>query len=167
MIGVRAHHPCYGYRRVHRTLTQDVKGILNHKKVQRIWRGNGMQQPAKKRRRRRGEKGQVPLQAAYANHVWTCVFVEDATQDGRKLRFLTLVDEHTRRGLAVVPRRSSTSGGVIGVLEHAFAQYGAPAFLRSGNGQFTTASPGAQARTLTTRRFSHWGWLKEWGLDTP
>ena len=131
---VRQKHPCYGYRRTHMELTQRTKGILNHKRVHRVWRENAMQHPTKKRRRRRGTKGQVPLQAAYANHVWTYDFVEDATQDGRKLRFLTLADEHTRRGLAVEVRRSFKAHDVLTVLETAFAQYGMPSFLRSDNG---------------------------------
>lgn len=131
---VRKKHPCYGYRRTHMELTEGVKDVLNHKRVHRVWRDNGMQHPPKKRRRRRGKKGQVPLQAVYANHVWTYDFVEDTTQDGRKLRFLTLTDEHNRRGLAIEVRRSFKSADVLTVLEAAFAQYGMPAFLRSDNG---------------------------------
>ena len=134
ILGVRKRHPCYGYRRTHAELTQGEKGVLNHKRVHRVWRENAMQHPQRKRRRRRGHKGQVPLQAAHANHVWTYDFVEDATQDGRKLRILTLVDEHNRRGLAVDVRRSFKCTDVLAVLERAFARYGMPAFLRSDNG---------------------------------
>jgi transposase InsO family protein len=131
---VRRKHPCYGYRRTHMELTNGTKGVLNHKRVHRVWRDNAMQHPVKKRRRRRGKKGQVPLQAGYANHVWTYDFVEDATQDGRTLRFLTIVDEHTRRCLGLEVRRSFKAADVLAVLEAAFAQYGMPAFLRSDNG---------------------------------
>ena len=137
---VQRNHPCYGYRRTHQELTGRAKGVLNHKRVHRVWRANGMQHPVKVRRRRRGKKGQVPLQAGYANHVWTYDFVEDATQDGRKLRILTLTDEHTRRSLAVEVRRSFKSIDVLAVLEAAFAQYGMPAFLRSDNGSEFIAS---------------------------
>ena len=131
---VRKKHPCYGYRRTHMELTQGDKGVLNHKRLHRVWRDNAMQHPQNKRRRRRGKKGQVPLQAVHANHVWTYDFVEDATQDGRKLRFLTLIDEQSRRALAVEVRRSFKSADVLGVLDAAFAQYGMPSFLRSDNG---------------------------------
>ena len=131
---VRKKHPCYGYRRTHMELTDGAKGVLNHKRVHRVWRENAMQHPQRKRRRRRGQKGQVPLRAAYANHVWTYDFVEDATQDGRKLRILTLCDEYNRRGLAVEIRRSFRSTDVLAVLEQAFGQFGMPAFLRSDNG---------------------------------
>jgi transposase InsO family protein len=131
---VRKKHPCYGYRRTHHAITQGAKGVLNHKRVHRVWRDNGMQHPKKKRRRRRGSKGQTPLQAAYANHVWTYDFVEDATQDGRKLRFLTLIDEHNRRCLALETRRSFKATDVVATLENAFAAHGLPVFLRSDNG---------------------------------
>lgn len=131
---VRKKHPCYGYRCVHQELTKGKKGVLNHKRVHRVWRENAMQHPPKKRRKRRGKKGQVPLNAAYANHVWTYDFVEDATYDGRKLRFLTIVDEHNRRSLAVHVRRSFTSTDVVNVLQTAFESHGSPMFLRSDNG---------------------------------
>ncbi len=130
---VRKKHPCYGYRRTHAELTQGVKGALNHKRVHRVWREHGMQHPVA-RRRKRGRKGYVPLQAEYANHVWTYDFVHDTTQDGRQLRFLTLVDEHNRRGLAIGVRRSFKADDVVGVLEAAFSRYGAPVYIRSDNG---------------------------------
>ena len=130
---VRKKHPCYGYRRTHAELTQGIKGIVNHKRVHRLWRAHGMQHPAT-RRRKRGRKGQVPLQAERANHVWTYDFVHDTTQDGRQLRFLTLVDEHNRRSLAVEVRRSFKSDDVVDVLKKAFARYGAPVYIRSDNG---------------------------------
>lgn len=131
---VRRKHSCYGYRRVHKALTKGAKGMLNHKRVYRVWRENAMQHPLKKHRKRRGPKGQVPLRAVYANHVWTYDFVEDATYDGRKLRFLTIADEHNRRAIAVQVRRSFTSGNVLTALHMAFERYGSPMFLRSDNG---------------------------------
>ena len=133
MNAVRKKHPCYGYRRTHAELTQGVKGIVNHKRVHRLWCAHGMQHPAT-RRRKRGRKGQVPLQAEFANQVWTYDFVHDTTQDGHQLRFLTLVDEHNRRSLAVEVRRSFKSHDVVDVLKRAFAQYGAPVYIRSDNG---------------------------------
>ncbi|MCL4218355.1 MAG: DDE-type integrase/transposase/recombinase [Candidatus Hydrogenedentes bacterium] len=69
-----------------------------------------------------------------AKHVWTYDFVHDATQDGRKLRFLTLIDEHNRRALAVEPRRSFKAVGVLRVLKEAIHRFGTPAFLLSDNG---------------------------------
>jgi len=149
----RRKHTCYGYRRIHAHLVWGEKGALNHKRVHRVWREHGMQHPLRKGRKRRGEKGQVPLQAAYANHVWTYDFIEDATQDGRKLRFLTLTDEHTRRGLSLEVRRTFKAVDVLAALKAAFAQYGMPAFLRSDNG------PEFIAKVVKT-------WLKKMGVRT-
>ena len=94
----------------------------------------------------------MPLQAAYANHVWTYDFVEDATQDGRKLRFLTLTDEYNRRGLAIEVRRSFKSADVRTVLERAFATYGMPAYLRSDNGsEFIAKAVKAWLETMSVQ----------------
>lgn len=137
---VQKKYPCYGYRRTHAELTKERKGMLNHKRVHRVWRERGLQHPVR-RSRKRSHDGHVPLQAMYANHVWTYDFVHDATYEGRRLRFLTLVDEHNRRGLAVEVRRSFTATHVIDVLEQVIARVGAPAFLRSDNGsEFVAAA---------------------------
>ena len=149
----RHKHTCYGYRRIHRYLAGEEKGVLNHKRVHRVWREHGMQHPPARRRKRRGRTGQVPLQAAYANHVWTYDFVEDATQDGRKLRFLTVIDEHNRRGIALVAQRSFKSTHVLEALGQAIAEYGAPAFIRSDNG------PEFIAKAVKS-------WLEQTGIHT-
>jgi transposase InsO family protein len=130
---VQKKHRDYGYRRTHAELTNNVKGVLNHKRVHRVWREYGLQHPVR-RRCKRGKKGQVPLQARYPNHVWTYDFMQDATQDGRMLRALTLVDEYTRRGFALELRRSFKARDVIAALQLAFAEHGAPVHLRSDNG---------------------------------
>ena len=68
------------------------------------------------------------------NHVWTYDFIEDRTEDGRKLKFLTVLDEWTRESPAIEVGRSITSKGVIAVLEYLFMVRGAPRFIRSDNG---------------------------------
>jgi hypothetical protein len=68
------------------------------------------------------------------NHVWTYDFTEDRTEDGRKLKFLTVLDEWTRELPAIEIERSITSKDVIGVLDYLFAVRGAPRFIRSDNG---------------------------------
>lgn len=57
----------------------------------------------------------MPVQAAYAHHVWTFDFVEDATQDGRKLGFLTLTHEHNQRGFCLEVRRGFNADEVLSV----------------------------------------------------
>jgi len=145
-------HRDYGYRRTHGELTQGEKGVLNHKRVHRVWCQYGLQHPLKKKRKR-NRGGCVPLTACYANHVWTYDFVHDSTMDGRNLKFLTLLDEHNRRSLAVQPRRSFTAQDVIEQLEQAVATYGAPAYIRSDNGSEFIA------RIVKA-------WLKKMGIQT-
>jgi transposase InsO family protein len=70
----------------------------------------------------------------FINHVWTYDFIEDRTEDGRKLKLLTVLDEYTRESLAIEVERSITSKDVIAVLEYLFMVRGAPGFIRSDNG---------------------------------
>lgn len=72
--------------------------------------------------------------AEYINHVWTYDFVEDQTEDGRKLKLLTVLDEHTRESLAIEVGRSIRSRDVIAVLEELFIVRDLPVFIRSDNG---------------------------------
>lgn len=73
---------------------------VNHKRVQRLWREEGLTQP-RKRKRVRHRGGSVPLKATHRNHVWTYDFIHDRTEQGQLLRILTVEDEHTREGLGV------------------------------------------------------------------
>ncbi len=93
--------------------------------------------PVKKRKRRRlaqAANGCSQLSAQFPNHVWSYDFVSDQTEDGRMLKILPVLDEFTRRDLALECGRSFTSGDVIGTLEHLVKRYGAPVFIRSDNG---------------------------------
>jgi transposase InsO family protein len=129
-------YPYYGYRFITAKLRQDGWRV-NHKRVQRLWRKEGLQVPY-----RRGIKKTTGSsvnacyvkKAEFMNHVWTYDFTEDRTEDGRKLKFLTVLDEWTRELPVIEVGRSITSKGVIGVLEYLFAVRGAPRFIRSDNG---------------------------------
>ena len=72
--------------------------------------------------------------AEYINHVWTYDFMSDQTEDGRSLKFLTVLDEFTRESLTLEVGRSIKSKDVIAVLEYLFTVRGAPKFIRSDNG---------------------------------
>jgi transposase InsO family protein len=94
-----------------------------------------LQVPRKQRKKRiLGGSSQRELQAEYPNHVWSYDFVEDATADGRRLRFLNVVDEYTRESLAIECSRSQNWGKVKQTLQKLFALYGVPQFIRSNNG---------------------------------
>jgi transposase InsO family protein len=129
-------HPRYGYRFITAKLRQNGWQV-NHKRVQRLWRKEGLQVPyRRKTKKSRGssENSCSVKKTEYINHVWTYDFIEDATEDGRKLKFLTVLDEWTRESPAIEVGRSITSKDVIAVLEYLFTVRGVPGFIRSDNG---------------------------------
>ena len=129
-------YPRYGYRFITAKLRQDGWQV-NHKRVQRIWRKEGLQVPYRRRIKKTwGSSANACFvkKAEFMNHVWTYDFIEDRTEDGRKLKFLTVLDEWTRESPAIEVDRSITSKDVISVLEYLFAVRGAPQFIRSDNG---------------------------------
>jgi transposase InsO family protein len=122
-----------GYRTAWGILRQEGWKI-NMKRVRRVWREEGLQQPRKKSRKRRTGDGHIPVQARRPNHVWCYDFIHDSCENGRNLRFLTLLDEFTRECLAIEAGHSVTSKEVIAVLQRVFEQHGQPDYLRSDNG---------------------------------
>ena len=129
-------HKRYGYRFITAKLRQEG-WCVNHKHVQRIWRKEGLQVPYRRKAKKSqgsSENSCSVKKAEHINHVWTYDFIEDATEDGRKLKFLTVLDEWTRESPAIEVGRSVTSKGVIAVLEYLFMVRGAPGFIRSDNG---------------------------------
>jgi len=128
--------PRAGYRAACGQLRQEGLKV-NVKRVQRLWREEGLKvprQPCKKQRLGTSENGSQRLEATRPNQVWSYDFVSDQTSDGRRLRFLCVVDEFTRECLALEVRRSFRAQDVIVVLAGLIALRGAPVHLRSDNG---------------------------------
>ena len=131
-----AEQPRYGYRRVH-ALLREAGWAVNHKQVHRLWREEGLKVPSRQHKKARlgcSENGILRKKAEYPNHVWTYDFVMDTTQDGRKLKMLTVVDEFTRECLAIPVARRLDSRDVIRTLAQLAAERGMPAYIRSDNG---------------------------------
>ena len=130
-----------GYRMVTYMLRNE--GILiNHKRVERIWRQEGLKLPKKQIKKRRlwlTDGSCIRLRAEHKNHVWSYDFVEDRTSNGRKIRFLNVLDEHTHECLASVPRRSWRNNDVIELLSDLMLTRGVPEYMRSDNGSEFTA----------------------------
>jgi len=129
-------HPRYGYRRAWGVLRGEG-WAANKKRVHRLWCEAGLQVPQKTRKRRRvgtGENSTVRLAPERPNHIWCYDFVFDATEEGRTLKLLPVLDEYTRECLALVVGRSLTSHHVVATLDRLIAERGAPAFVRSDNG---------------------------------
>lgn len=126
-------HKRYGCRRVTVLLRREGWKV-NRKRVHRIWKEEKLQVPRRSRKRRRGPKGEVVRKAQYKDHVWSYDFVEDSTEGGRKLRFLTVVDEFTRECLAIEAGLSFGAAEVIECLEWLHLTRGVPEYIRSDNG---------------------------------
>ena len=126
----------YGYRRITAMLYQEGWEV-NHKRVERIWRQQGLKVPQKQPKRARlwlADGSCIRQRAEYPNHVWSYDFVMDRTRDGRPLKMLTVVDEFTRESMAIEVRRRITSTEVIDVLSELFLTRGCPKHIRSDNG---------------------------------
>jgi transposase InsO family protein len=129
-------HPRYGYRRVWALLRAEGFRV-NRKRVHRLWKRQGLKVPViqhKKRRLGTSDNGIARHRALHKDHVWAWDFIHDRTEDGRTLKWLSVVDEFTRECLALEVRRSFRSGDVIDVLRELLAIRGAPLHIRSDNG---------------------------------
>jgi transposase InsO family protein len=126
----------YGYRRITALLRADGWRV-NHKRVERIWRQEGLKVPARQPKRGRlwfNDGSCIRLRPEHRNHVWAYDIVHERTYDGRALRMLTIVDEYTRECLAVEIGRRLTSREVLSTLTRLFLQRGVPEYIRSDNG---------------------------------
>ena len=109
-------HQTYGCPRITALLRREGRP-MNHKRVHRLWKIEGLQLPrCKPRKKRRGPKGEVVNQAEHYNHVWSYDFLEDRTESGSKLRILTVLDEYTRECLEIRVERSIAATKVIDTL---------------------------------------------------
>ena len=126
----------YGYRRVTALLNQ-VGWDVNHKRVERIWRREGLKVPQKQPKKGRlwlNDGSCIRLRPERPNHVWSYDFVHDRTDDGRVYRTLNIIDEFTREALAIRVDRKLNSIDVVDALTDLFILRGPPAFIRSDNG---------------------------------
>ncbi|WP_279484015.1 IS3 family transposase [Aureimonas sp. SK2] len=126
----------YGYRRI-TALLRDAGWLVNVKRVERIWRQEGLKVPARQAKRGRlwlNDGSCVRLRPERANHVWSYDFVEGRTHNGRKFRMLNLIDEFTRECLCIRIDRKLKSTDVIDVLSDLFIVRGVPGHVRSDNG---------------------------------
>jgi len=135
--------PRWGYRRAHQLLLEQGWRV-NRKRIQRLWREEGLRVPPKRRKRQRLGTSTVPaerLRAAWPDHVWALDFQFDQTADGRILKLLHVVDEFTREALAVECRRRIDADHTVAVLDRLVSERGtAPDFIRCDNGPELTSN---------------------------
>jgi len=136
VVELACRHGRYGYRRITALLQADGWRV-NHKRVERIWRREGLKVPAKQPKRGRlwlNDGSCIRLRPERPNHVWSYDFVADRTYDGRAFRMLCIIDEFTRESLAIRVARKLKATDVIDTLSDLFIQRGIPAYIRSDNG---------------------------------
>lgn len=131
----------YGYRRITALLNREGWSV-NHKKVYRIWRKEGLKVPQKQPKRSRlwfNDGSCVRLHPTHKNHVWSYDFVQDRTRNGRAFRMLNIMDEYTRECLSIKVARNLRSIDVLTTLGRLFLKHGVPDHIRSDNGSEFTA----------------------------
>ena len=126
----------YGYRMITGLLRAEGWRV-NHKRVERIWRREGLKVPRKQPKRARlwlTDGSCVRLRPQRRHHVWAYDFVMDRTHDGKPLKLLTVIDEYTRECLAIVVARRLRADDVVQTLAELFVRHEPPAHIRSDNG---------------------------------
>jgi transposase InsO family protein len=127
-------HPRYGYRRVHVLLKREG-WCCNRKRVQRLWRDEGLHVPRRARRRRKQPRTPGSVTATQPDQVWALDYVFDATADGRPIKILNITDEHTREALACLAARSINADQTVDVLANLVAlRERTPQHIRCDNG---------------------------------
>ena len=128
-------HPRWGWKRAYHHLRREGKRV-NKKRVQRLWRLEGLKVPYRKRKKPlRGVGTHVGAMVPIApNVVWSLDFQFDQTRDGKALKLLNVIDEFTRECLAIEVERSITADEVVNLLDRLVTQRGVPCYLRCDNG---------------------------------
>jgi transposase InsO family protein len=126
----------YGYRRI-TALLHNEGWQVNHKRVERVWRQEGLKVPARQPKRGRlwlNDGSCLRLKPEFPNHVWSYDFMFERTHDGRAFRILNVIDEFTRESLAVRVERHLGHEEVQDCLTQLFCERGVPVHIRSDNG---------------------------------
>ena len=143
IIALAAKYGRYGYRRITALLNNNEHGWkVNHKRVEKIWRQEGLKVPKKQPKRGRlwlNDGSCVRLRPEYKDHVWSYDFMIDRTADGRAFKILNIIDEYTRECLAILIARKINNQDVIDLLFYLFIFREIPSHIRSDNGPEFTA----------------------------
>lgn len=136
-------HPRWGYRRAHTVLVREGH-TLNRKKVQRLWREEGLRVPQRRHKRRRTGESTTPadrLHAERPDHVWALDYQFDVTATGRVIKILHVVDEFTRESLCDLADHSIDADATVAALGKIVGRRGRyPSFVRCDNGPELTAN---------------------------
>ena len=142
IVSLASKYGRYGYRRVTAMLRREGWWV-NHKRVERLWRQEGLKVPGKQPKRGRlwlRDGSCIRLRSLHRNHIWAYDFIMTRTQDGRAVRMLAVIDEYTRECLAIRPGRHFRAHDVVACLGDLFISHGVPEHVRSDNGPEFTAT---------------------------
>jgi putative transposase len=142
IIALATKYGRYGYRRITALLNNEYGWRVNHKRVERIWRKEGLKVPKKQPKRSRlwlNDGSCIRLRPEYKDHVWSYDFMIDRTANGRAFKILNIIDEYTRECLAIMVARKIRNQDVIDLLFQLFILRGIPEHIRSDNGSEFTA----------------------------
>jgi putative transposase len=141
IVRLASNYGRYGYRRITALLKAEGWRV-NRKRVERIWREEGLRVPRKQPKRGRlylNDGSCIRLRPCSKNHVWSYDFVSDRLHNGKKIRMLTVIDEYTRKCLAIRVGSSLRTDQVLDTLSDLFMTEGVPEHIRSDNGSEFTA----------------------------
>jgi putative transposase len=164
IIALASEYGRYGYRRV-TALLRNEGWPVNHKRVERIWRQEGLKVPPKQPKRGRlwlNDGSCIRLRPKYPNHVWSYDFMQDRTHNGSAFRILNIIDEYTRECLSARVERRLSHEEVLEELAWLFCTRGIPERIRSDNGAEFTAErvrewlPEMGVQTLFIEKGSPW-----------
>lgn len=136
IIALARQYGRYGYRRV-TALLREAGWHVSFKRVERIWKLEGLKVPQKQPKRSRlwlNDGSCIRLRPEYPGPVWSYDFAEGRTHDGRKFRILAIVDEASRECLALIVARKLRNEDGLAALAELFVTHGPPANIRSDNG---------------------------------
>ena len=154
MIELARRYGRYGYRRI-AAMLRDAGWQINDKRVERLWRREGLKVPMKqpkKGRLWRTDGSCVRLRPRHRNHVWSYDFVHCRTDNGKAFRTLNIIDEYSRECLAIRVDRKLNSGSVLDALSDLFILRGVPSFIRSDNGPSSLPRPFRTGSRLSAPR---------------
>lgn len=148
-------YPRYGYRRITAKLKEE-RWHVNRKRVQRLWRAEGLKVPRKTHKRRhlgKGENACDRRRPEHPHHVWALDFLMDTTLSGGRLKFLTVIDEYSRTCLSIKVERRLTGHDLRSGLERLVTLHGPPGFIRCDDRRKSLWDNGSEFIARATRRF--------------
>ncbi len=129
IIALATRYGSYGYRRITAMLQNELGWRVNHKRVERIWRREGLKVPQKQPKRGRlwlNDGSCIRLRPEHKDHVWSYDFVIDHTSNGRAFKILNITDEYTRENVGIKVERKIRAQDVIDKLFNLFILRGVP-----------------------------------------